>query len=132
MINISTKILILFLVHTVLKIEKYQRKGRNETKQDLVEFGIHIKILWVLQKYSSFKREGHILIIMRTTKTHKKTPWSQIKRAQALHTPWSLSSIPPLNNCYKTPHQILLAWDTQFLKAWAHCVPLWQRNKGIL
>ena len=35
-----------------------------------------------------------------------------------------LSATPPLNHCYKTPHQILLGGDTQFSRAGAHCVPL--------
>ena len=28
-----------------------------------------------------------------------------------------LSAIPPLNHFYKAPHQILLGWDTSFLKS---------------
>ena len=38
------------------------------------------------------------------------------QRVQALHT--------HLNQCYKTPHQIIWGWDTQFFSAEVHCVPL--------
>lgn len=52
-----------------------------------------------------------------TRKTHQKTTWEQVKGvAGSAHT-------SPLNNCCKTPHQILQGWDTQFWEAGAHCVP---------
>ena len=47
-----------------------------------------------LMKHSSFQREGHSLITMRTREGHQTT-WSQIKGMQALHTPWSLSQLHP-------------------------------------
>ena len=68
-----------------------------------------------------------------TREAHQETTWGQIKGVQALHTPWSLSAAPPLKCCYKTPHQILLGWDTQF---WGHEPAVspfaWESNKAIL
>ena len=86
-----------------------------------------------LMKQSSFQREGHSLITSRTTKAHQETTWGQIKGIQALHTPWSLSATPALTQCYKTPHQISLGWDS----VWGHEPTVssfiaWQSNKAIL
>ena len=65
--------------------------------------------------------------------TREETTWGQIKGVQTLHTPWSLSAALPLNHCYKTPHQILPGWDTQFLRHESSLSPFTgQSNKAIL
>ena len=69
-------------------------------------------------------REGHSLITLRTREAHQETTWGQIKGVQALHTTWSLSAAPPLNHCYKTPHQIPLCWDTVLRSTSPLCPPL--------
>ena len=48
-----------------------------------------------------------------------------MKGVQALHTPWCLLTTPPLNHCYKTPHQSLPGWDTPILRGMSLlCPPL--------
>ena len=84
-------------------------------------------------KHSSFQREGHSLIALRTIEAHQETTCGQIKGMQALHTPWSLSATPPLNHCSKPPHQIPPVWDTQFLGREPTVSPFArQSNKTIL
>ena len=68
----------------------------------------------------------------------RKTTWDYIKGTRETHPEDYLrpdqrsagpahtlisSATPPLNCCYKTPHQILLGWDIQFFRAGARCVP---------
>ena len=65
-----------------------------------------------LMKLSSFQREGHSLITLRTIEAHQENTWGQIKGMQALHASWSLSATLPLNHCYKTPRQGLPWWHS--------------------
>ena len=52
---------------------------------------------------------------------HPRADWRA--RTDPAHSLF-LSAAPPLNQCYKTPHQILLGEDTQVCRAGARCVPL--------
>ena len=70
-----------------------------------------------LMKHSSFQREGHSLITLRTTEAYQENIWDQIRGVQSLYTLWSLSATPPLKHCHKTLHQILLGWGKHF---WEH------------
>lgn len=69
-----------------------------------------------LMEHSSLQREGRSLITLRTREAHQEAFWGQIKGVQALHTPQFSSATPPLNLCCKTPHQVPLDWDTEFLR----------------
>ena len=55
----------------------------------------------------------------------KRPPEARLKGCGPWNTHWSLSSIPPLNHGYKTPHQIPADWGTQFLRGMSPlCLPL--------
>ena len=74
-------------------------------------------------------------VTVGSSQNHKGSPgdpWGQIKGTEALHTPWSLSAIPPLNHYYKT-HQILPD-GTQLLNLHDPSVSpfAWQTNKAII
>lgn len=73
-------------------------------------------------KYSFLQRKAHSLITWRTTETPQETPRGQIKGIQTLHKVESFSTIPLLNHCRKTPHQILLG-RTHSFEGSAHRVP---------
>ena len=83
-----------------------------------------------LMKHSSFQRVGQNLITSRTTEPHLETTWCQIKEAQALKTPWSLSAAPHLNHRHKISYQIPLSWDTGHEPVVSPFA--WQSNKAIL
>ena len=90
-------------------------------------------------QHSSFQREGQETTwgqIKGTTEAHQDITWGQIKGRQALHTPWSLSATPPLNHCYKTPHQIppTPMFGTHNFEGQEVAVSpfAWQSNKAIL
>ena len=85
-----------------------------------------------LMKQSSFQRGGHSFISSRTT-GHQETIWGQIKGCRPCTHPDPLSATPPLKHCYKTPHQIPLGWDTQFLRHEPTVTPFaWQSSKATL
>ena len=78
-----------------------------------------------LMKHSSFQRQGHSLITLRTSEAHQESTLGQMKGMQALHTPSSLLATLPLNHRYKTPHQIPTpCWDTGLSSMSPLCPPL--------
>ena len=88
------------------------------------------EIHWM--KCPSFQR-GHSLVTLRPREAYLETTWGQIKRMQALYTPWSLSATLLLNQRYKTPHQIpppTPPWDPHFFEGTSlQCPPFaWQSN----
>ena len=58
---------------------------------------------------------------------------SQVTGVQTRHTARPLEAALPLNHCCKTPHQISLAQDIQFMRQDPALSPfVWQSNKAIL
>ena len=89
---------------------------------------VHI-LVYITISLSSSTKLKHLPNVRCSRKSSEKL----IRRPpEVLHTPWPFSASLPLNHGYKTPHQIPLGWDKNFLKHKPLRPLFWQINKPVV